>query len=192
MSKIERHPYILLSSVISLVMGVVMLFVNPEMIIGFVYYLLGMLLISIGLFKLNSEFKTKNDTYNGIMNIIIGIMIILFHNFIIMLLLGLTLLVFPIVRIIKSKYKKETFKLELPLIILGVIICFSGDLFANVFVKILGVLLILFAIYQFISIFKENLRIVKIDNIVYEEESKKKRNYVDVTYEEGHKNEQKK
>ena len=85
MSKIERHPYILLSSVISLVMGVVMLFVNPEMIIGFVYYLLGMLLISIGLFKLNSEFKTKNDTYNGIMNIIIGIMIILFHNFIIYL-----------------------------------------------------------------------------------------------------------
>ena len=126
------------------------------------------------------------------MNIIIGIMIILFHNFIIMLLLGLTFLVFPILRIIKSKYKKETFKLELPLIILGIIICFSGDLFVNVFVKVLGVLLILFAIYQFISIFKENLRIVKIDNIdniVYEEQPKKKRNYVDVTYEEGHKNE---
>ena len=133
--------------------------------------------------------RTKMDTSSGLINIVVGISIIFFHNFIVTLILGILFLVFPIIRIIQSPVKKATFKSELPLIIIGVFVCFSGDLFANVFFKIIGVLLVVFGIYQIISIFFEHLQIVKINYINTSTEPKKRRDVVDVSYEEVIKNE---
>ena len=45
--------------------------------------------------------------------------------------------------------------------IIGLVIALSGDLIANIFIKLLGILLILLAIYLFINIFTDKIAIFR-------------------------------
>ena len=130
------------------------------------------------------------DTYSGIVNIGVGTLFLFFHNYIITIILGVLLVILPIVRIVESDNKKIQFKQELPLFLMGIFICFSGDLFVAIFFKIIGVLLILLGIYQFISIFFERIQILQVSYGNGSKEAKKRENVVDVSYEEVSHNEE--
>lgn len=131
--------------------------------------------------------RTKIDTYSGILNIVVGTLFLFFHNFIVTIILGLALLVFPIIRIVKNPYKKVAIKQELPLLAFGIFVCFSGDLFVEVFFKIIGVLFMLLGVYQIISIFIEKMQILKVN---YDTAPKIRKNVVDVKYEEVNRSEE--
>ena len=183
MNKLKKHPYLFLSSIITFCLGLLFVFLDYSKIIDWLYFVVSSFLIIGGLYKLFDQNKVKENYINGLVNIFIGILLLLFRNFILSIILGCILLVLPIVRIVLSDNKKNTFKQQIPFIILGVLICFSGDIFANVFFKILGVLLMLFAIYQFVSIFIYRLQLIKVNKET--SEPKKRRDIIDVTYEEG-------
>lgn len=190
MNKIKNNPFLLVSSVVSLVLGLWLLFTEPTRIINLIYFIVGGGLIVTGISKLllESRFSDKSYTYDGVVNIAIGILIMFVHDTLITIILGLAFVVFPIIRIVKSVDKNYAFKQELPLLIIGLIIALSGDLIAQIFIKILGVLFILFAIYLFVCIFIEKIRFIKVVNYT-QYHTNINRDVIDVDYEEGEDNE---
>lgn len=165
MDKIRKHPYILLTSFIFLIVGIFLIVVDAKEIINFVYNTIGVLCILSGILKIYISSRTSDDEYlfDGVINIAVGVALLFFHNFVVTLILGLLFVAFPIIRIFKSKDKLNAFQKELPLLIIGLVIILSGDLLADVFLKIVGILFILYAIYLFISIFIGTINIFIFD-----------------------------
>jgi uncharacterized membrane protein HdeD (DUF308 family) len=188
MDKIKRKPHLLISSIITLVIGIWLLFTDYTKIINFIYFIVGGGLILTGLYKvLLMDFrKNKTYMYDGFIDIVIGILIMFVHNFIVTIILGLIFVLFPIIRIVKSNEPMHTFKRELPLLIIGLVIALSGDLLAKIFIKFLGVLFILLAIYLFVNIFTDKIAIIKFKTIKvkYTKNNPNSDNIIDVDYEE--------
>ena len=159
MKKIKSHPVLLVSSIVNLLIGLWLIISNPTDIINTIHFIIGGILIFSGLTKVMSN--NKSYVYNGLLNIALGIFIILFDHIIITVVLGLLFMVFPILRIASSDRKKEAFKKELPLLIIGLVIAFSGDFFALLLARFFGVLFTLIAVYLFTSIFYNKILIVK-------------------------------
>ena len=185
MIRLKQNPILLISSIVSLVLGLWLLTTDYNEILGMIYFLIGGGLILTGISKLYLKNKSNEGSYlyDGAINIIVGVMIMFVHDLITTIILGVIFVLFPIIRICKSTSKKETFKRELPLLIIGLVIALSGDLIGNIFVKILGVLFILLAIYLFINIFTDKIsfyktRKIKKDKVV------DSNNVIDVEYEE--------
>ena len=191
LKKIKEHPYILLTGLIFIALGLFLIFVDSSFILMFIHTSMSFMLILLGISKFMLAKRSKLDTYSGIVNIAIGTLFLFFYNFIVTIILGTILVIFPIVRIVLSDNKKLTFKQELPLFLMGIFIIFSGDLFVNIFFKIIGGLLILLGIYQFISIFFERIQILQVNYGNGSKEAKKRKNVVDVSYEEVSRNEEK-
>lgn len=180
--KLRKHPYLLIGSIVCIITGIFLLISDPVRIINMIYFLLGGGLILTGIYKLIlSENKEKMYMYDGIVDVIVGISFMFFHDLIITIILGLIFIAFPVVRIIKSIDKFKTFKKELPLLIIGLVIALSGGLMGNIFVKILGALFVLLGIYLFINIFTDKINILKSKNT---SKNTRRKDVIDVDYEE--------
>lgn len=186
MKKLRENPVLLVSSIISLIIGIWLLTTDSSRVLGSIYFLIGGGLILTGISKIlmNNYSNESSYVYDGIVNIVIGVAIMFVHDLIISVILGVLFVIFPIIRIYKSVDKKERFKQELPLLIIGLVIALSGDLIGNIFVKALGVLLILLAVYLFICIFTDKIRIIKITRGKETKVKNNKDNVIDVEYEE--------
>ena len=185
MDKIKRHPYLFAATIVSLLIGIWLICSDHNRIISTVYFLVGGGLILTGLYKMLLLDYRENKTYlyDGILNIIIGMLIMFVHNFIATLILGLVFAALPVVRIVKSDDPKSALKKEFPLLIIGLVIAFSGDLLANVFIKLIGILFILLAVYLIVSIFTEKIIVVKLKN-KRSKHNQERDNVIDVDYEE--------
>ena len=188
MDKIKRHPYLFVATIISLLIGIWFICSDHNKIISTVYFLVGGGLILTGLYKmLLLDYKgNKTYLYDGIISIVTGILIMFVHNFIVTLILGLAFAIFPVIRIVNSDDSRSAFKKEFPLLIIGLVIAFSGDLLANVFIKFIGVLFILLAIYLFVSILTEKITVIRFTttNTKRSKHNRERDNVIDVDYEE--------
>lgn len=187
MTKIKNHPYLMILSVVSLGLGLWLLFVaEPTDIIYYSYLLVGGGLIISSLYKLLklSDRLTKLQQIEAIVNAGIGVGIIFISNFIIRIGLGLLFIVFPLYRIIKSSDKKSALKREILYLIIGLVIALSGDLLSQIFIYILGGIFILFSIYLFVSIFVDKIRFKKGIDRMERQQSINRDDYIDVEYEE--------
>lgn len=187
MNKLRRHPYLLALSIISFIVGLTLIVSDYTRIINLIYFIIGGGLVFTGIskFLMGNEFQDKSYFYDGVSNIIIGVLIMFVHNFVVMMILGMLFVLFPLYRIYKSADKKYAFKRELPLLIIGLVIALSGDLIAEAFVKILGGLFIVLAIYLFVNIFIEKLNINVFGYTYVNEEKMINKDIIDVEYEES-------
>ena len=110
LKKIKEHPYILLTGLIFIALGLFLIFVDSSFILMFIHTSMAFMLILLGISKFMLAKRSKLDTYSGIVNIAIGTLFLFFYNFIIDIILGSILVIFPIVRIVLSENKKLTFK----------------------------------------------------------------------------------
>jgi drug/metabolite transporter superfamily protein YnfA len=183
MERFRKHPYLLIGSIIAVMCGIWLLFTDPSKVIGMIYFLVGGVLILTGIYKLLvSNNKDKMYIYDGAIDVIVGISFMFFHDLIITIILGLIFVIFPLVRTFRSKDKKATFKREIPLLIIGLVIALSGGLMGTIFVKILGGISILFGIYLFINIYTDKFNVLKRKKV--KKEYHKRDDVIDVEYEE--------
>ena len=185
MDKIRQNPVLLIGSILSLIAGLMLLVSDYTQVINFIYFAVGFGLIITGVSKIiiNNNTHDKSYFYDGVVDIVVGILIMFVHNLIVTIILGALFIVFPLIRIYKSSSRKQAFKKELPLLIIGLVIALSGDLIAEIFIKGLGILFILFAIYLFICIFYDKIRFYYVK--YHSEEENDKENVIDVDYEES-------
>ena len=188
MDKIKRHPYLFVATIVSFLIGVWLICSDHNRIINTVYFLVGGGLIFTGLSKMLLLDFSKNKTYlyEGVTNVVVGMLIMFIHNFIVTLILGLIFVAFPVIRIFKSGDFASAIKKEFPLLIIGLVIAFSGDLLANIFVKFIGVLFVLLAIYLLVSIFTEKITVIsfKTKRATRSKHNQERDNVIDVDYEE--------
>lgn len=167
----KNFKYIL--PLIYLILGIILLAVPAANIINTIYTILGIGLILFGIIQFIGSQSDKITLSNGILDIVIGILFIFFHNEIVMIILAVLFIIFPIVRIIQAADKKLQFKIELPALIIGLLIAFCGDTIMTIMVKVIGAVLVVLAIYLFIT--RSDFKTLK---------RKKKPNTIDAKYEE--------
>lgn len=154
MQKIKRHPVFLALIIILCGIGISLLFINPNSFIKVIYIFVGIILIAMGLFKILNYHNEQSLLIFGALNILEGLLFMFYHNFIVTIIIGLAFVAAPIYEIIKSNNKKETALKALPSFLIALVLIFSGDFFVNIFVKVLGALAIILALYYlFIFIF---------------------------------------
>jgi hypothetical protein len=187
MRKLQEHPYMLLSSIVVLGLGISLMFTDANVVINIIYWAIGSFLILMGAAKI----LFKQHIYNqisafaladGLVDLIVGILFLFFHNIIVTIILGLCFMIFPIIRIIKSSDHKQTLKKELPLLITGLVIALCGDALGLVVVKIIAGILILFGIYLFLTIFIEKIAFWTIKGP--KNKKQRKDSVIDAEYEE--------
>lgn len=176
MNKIKNHPYLFSRIIILFLIGILFLFIKPHLVINFIYFVIGSLLIFNGLVKilLNSQIKNEIVFIEGVLNLFIGLFIILFNHFILTIILSILFLIFPLIRVFRSNDKKTALVKEIPSFIIALVIFVCGDLFMMLFVKALGVVFIAFSIYYLVLFIKKDEPKVYINN----------HDYIDANYEE--------
>ena len=143
MSETKKNLLIRLIAIvaITIILGIVLLLLDGSMITSFLFILLGGLLLIDGIIGLvNDKFTNKYFIISNIISIVLGLLLMFnFHN-IINIIIAIWFIAFPIVDIIKDKTdKKETFKKQLPKMIVGLIIILFGiGGFVDILLKIVG------------------------------------------------------
>lgn len=154
MQKILRHKDLLFYSLILVAIGVLLIALKPLVIQTYVYVLTAGLLVGHGVFYL---LASKEVFFKRLIQAVIfigtGIALATYPTVLVTILLGLLLLVFPAIRILSAEDKLVQVKLEVPYFVLATATFLLGDALFNVSVKFIGALVILYAIYVFVSIF---------------------------------------
>lgn len=171
--KIKAHPFSFGLGLISLAIGITLFFIDAEKLMNFIYIFFGIIIIFNGLMIL-LDFR-KIDLLSkiyGMLYIGFGILLCLYHHYIVTIIAAIALIIFPIYRIIIVPSHKDQFIKEIPHFVLAVLVLFAG--FENVFVKSVGVALLLLGIFLIFSCFlyKKKLSL------------REKQEAIDVSYEE--------
>lgn len=124
--------FLLTVSLIGVLIGVLLIAIPTEFLIKLAFILLGIItLISAipelasGLVNLSSR-EGKLSLVFSLISIAVGILMIFWHNSLLMVILGVYFLVFPLVEIIVAHDRKAALKRELPRMILGVVLLIVG------------------------------------------------------------------
>ena len=156
--KIKLHPYSFGIGIVSLILGIILLFINSESLMNFIYVAFGLIIIFNGALIL-FDF-TKIDLLSkiyGMLYVGFGILMCFYHHYIVGIIAAISLIIFPIYRIIVVNNHKDQLIKEIPHFILAILIIFAG--FDNIFVKSIGIGLILLSCFLIASVFlyKEKL-----------------------------------
>ena len=189
MKKIKEHPYYLTFSIVSLLIGLWVYFDEPARVMTFVHAFLGCSLLLSGFSKVSNN-QNKNIS-DGVLSMVIGGLLLMFNQWIITLVLGVIFIITPLVKIIKSKGDKKVLKYEVPMLVIGLAIALSGDVLTFIFVKALAVAFVLLGLYLFVCIFVEKISFVNVyfPQPQQSQQTPKRKNVINVEYEERDSNE---
>ncbi len=169
----------MVSTIIFGVLGVglgLMLAFFHEIILSLIFVIFGILTLLSGIPQLVSAIRNIGthsaeaifDLIMSILTVAVGVALIFFRNSIIMLVVGIYLIVFPIIRVVISKKKLGQLRAELPSVILGIVLVVLGPFAQDVVFKILGaivvVLSVLYTVFGIIAVIK--LRRIEKNTVV--------------------------
>lgn len=168
MKKIQEFVYdknnSLFNSILFLLLGII-LFTNPGGIVKFISYIIGGILIAIGIFNILSYYKTlkklnieyTSKLISGIIIIVIGFIVILFSSFIettIRLVCGGFIIYRGVIKLIESltsKTEKTYFYITLVISILMILCGFYVALTVNLVFEMIGLFIIIYAILDIVN-----------------------------------------
>jgi hypothetical protein len=138
--------------VIGVILGVVLTLVGIlyyEEFVQVICIFIGTIIILVNIFPLLISAKemkhSKRYAYNFIVSlsfIILGAIFIFNHGFVLSVILGSLLIIFPLIRIILARDHKRQFLTEIPLLALGIALFFnSGDLLFQIALITFGIVL---------------------------------------------------
>lgn len=156
----------LLSPILFFVLGII-LFTNPDTVVKFISYILGGILILVGLYKCVNYYihdkklqvVNRNEMAFGITAIILGLLFIFLANaieFLIRVCFGVYMLFIGINKMLQTVYTTDRSTKFYSLIVVGLIFIAGGMytiLDANLALQIIGLFMIIYGILDFISYF---------------------------------------
>ena len=146
--KASKHPVWLAITIVSFIVGLLLLILPNSIIIDYVYITLGFAIIVLGFTKI-AKFRNGGliNYYEGTLDIVLGALVMFSHHLVTMIIVGLFLVALPIYRIIRSKDKKTIIRHEAVYLGLGFVVLFCGEFFAGAFIIILAIMLLALAGY---------------------------------------------
>lgn len=153
-----------LVGLVSLVIGIIMVAVPYNELLNMIFTLIGLIIIALNVFpaiiywlSYQQDKRILPLAISSTLSIVVGFIFIFWHHWFICLVLALWLIAFPIARIITSEDKVMRLKKELPLFVIAALLFFMpAEGILNVVFKVFGVLLIAYAIYEFVYTFLYN------------------------------------
>lgn len=161
---IKQNKDSLFKSILFLILGII-LFTNPGGILKFLSYIVGGILLIIGVFNILSYYKTlkklnieeTKKLISGIVVIVLALVVVLFSSFVettIRLIFGGWIIysgVSKLIEAINIKNDKVTFYVTLGISILMIICGFYIALTANLVFSLLGLFIMAYAILDIVS-----------------------------------------
>ena len=150
----------LVAGLIGVLMGILLLWIPVDFLISLMFIVFGVLTLLSAIPAFFVSLTNRNDR-GYLLNIILsalsvafGIVLIFWHNDVLMILLGAYMLVFPLIRILISGQKKQQLKTELPRMILGLVMILVGPgATVSILLRIAGVVVIVLSIlYTLVSL----------------------------------------
>jgi len=160
-NNIKKHPYLFVTSIILMLAGIALIFVDTSSIMQVIMVIFGVLCIFNGLFSMMAG-RTLIAYLYGLLYMALGI--ILFFNqpgvmTVVTIIFAVFAVILPIVRIILENDKLRQLKMELPALIIAIVIIFLG--IPTVFKYVLVGLLIGAGIFLLVSILNEKPKLTK-------------------------------
>lgn len=149
MSKFKINTKLLIEGIITTILGLLLCFINADTLMKIVFIIIGVLIILSSVNDLIIGYKTKDKIklISSIIDIILAIILIFFHNIVFLIIVSIYLLIYPIVRICKNSNHYLQFKVELPRLLLGIVLLIlSPQGILNILFIILGIFLIVIGI----------------------------------------------
>ena len=123
---------ILVSGLLGIALGVFLIVVNISFLMGIIFTLIGVLTVFNNLPSLifsTFELKTGEGKIMFVLSLVataIGVGMIFFHNWILMIVLGIYFIMIPLMRLLISPKHEELIGEELPKMILGIVMLLLG------------------------------------------------------------------
>ncbi len=175
--KIKKHPYLCLISLISLLVGLFLIFGDESLIKSIIFQLIGIGLILVSILKLVKNKQennlTKVDVINNAIMILIGVLV-MFNVDILLIICAIIILIQPIINIVKSNNKKQQAMYEIVNLVIGIVLillCF--DFIYKIIFTIIGVVLIGLSGLIIYLVLSGMIKIVSIDPLKMNEKESK-------------------
>ena len=154
---------IVISALIGILIGVLLLVIPVGLLINLAFIVFGVLTLisAVPAFILSLLHREERGYLLNIIlsaiSVLFGIVLIFWHNEIVMILLGVYMLIFPLIRILVSDAKKQQLRRELPRMILGLVMILVGpgtviDLLLRVAGWVVIALSVLYAAFGLLSL----------------------------------------
>ena len=156
MKKLKLNKFSFILGTILTCAGILLFLLDIQFINRILIYLFGTLVLVDGVFDIVKyrKSKDKNYIYSGIINVILGIILIFMHHALINVLVMIVFIIFPIVRIVKSKTPALQLEKEIPAFLIALIILtFSLSGIVEILVKLFAGCLVVFGIIALIASF---------------------------------------
>lgn len=176
----KKNNSSIIISIAFFILGII-IFIHPDMVVKFISYFVGGVLILVGIYKCvnyyiqNKRLKVvnRNEMAFGITAIILGIVFIFLASAIELLLrfiIGIYLILVGLNKLISTFYTTDRSKKFYSLIVVGLVFLAAGIYIiavSNLALSIIGLFMVLYGIIDFISYF-----IYKNDKVTEKEEDK--------------------
>lgn len=148
---------------LEVLVGILLIFVPAEDIINVCLKIIGMVLIAVNLSHafilyrmMLVDKRYELDFISSLISIGLGIVLLFAPGLVLSIILGCWFIIMPIIRICIHTNHKEQFKKEIPYLAVGALmVLFSVGFVLDVFVKVIGAVIILIAICQIITAIKK-------------------------------------
>jgi hypothetical protein len=156
-------PFILTFGILGILLGILLLAIDFSKLLSVIFIIIGIFILIANLPSF--IFSVTSGNVGGIITsalpILAGALMIFWHNSVLIYLIGIYLLILPILRILLSKDKSLSLRIELPRLILGVILLLIGPATAvDVLFEVAGYVVIalsvLFTVIGIIRTLKTN------------------------------------
>lgn len=148
---------ILVTGIIGILIGLFMFIIPVNTLLKILFVVFGIMMLISGIPSLIHSLSNKNeagstlDTVISLISVILGVILIFWHNSVVMIVCGIYLLALPVIRIFMSDNKKLQLRRELPRMILGVVMIIAGPgTIIDLLLKISGGVIILLAVLYMI------------------------------------------
>ncbi len=163
----------LIYALLQIVAGILCFFIPLENAVRFFLIMFGIMLIIIGVLRLLVNMNAKNSVIgrfnliSGSIYLLLGVCLTFFSGIVISSVTLVFLLILPLVRIILSENKLSTFKDEIFIMAIGVIIFLCGLEDVLKYLRyVAGSLIILFAFYNLINAYLVYKKERNLDNVL--------------------------
>lgn len=149
--------HIILLTLLGAGLGAAMILISPSLLLWLASVLLGLGIILSVLPELFHEVlfwgeEPLSEFVFTLITLIVGILLIFWHNWVLMLIVGVLLIALPCYRIATALSKQAMFKNQLPVLILGIVLLFVGPArFLNLLFDIGGWIIIVLSVLYLIS-----------------------------------------
>lgn len=140
------------------IIGLLLLIIPTSKLIDVIFIIIGAVIILTNVMDTITAFKdyekNKKDALLGLLNIILGIILIINHGIVILILIALYFIALPLYKLYYATNKKDQFISDLPKYIIGVVlILLSPKVIVDIIIVVLGICFICVSVLILIGSF---------------------------------------